>query len=258
MIDIDTFAGLVDPLFRYGIPHEARREVIPIPTESHFIAFEVDTVGPLFTMHRITAETEEVSVPRDDDYVPEFTLPERLRTQARHYRDWNRAHPELLMDIGHQTNSRCRRHGELEQHDVDSLPGCCPESPAMNRTVKGPLEAEIVRRAGIVDAKQRRKWLDVRCAQGPFWSSPQPSGRLASGQWIPDGVWISTLWRSRTRIEAHSWKMFNTQDRRDVLLDKVSLDAIEELTTRSPYGGLQLWSGVRGTELDRGNVSRGF
>ena len=71
---INDVAGMLSPLFRFGLPHEARRKVIPIRTAAHFIAFEVETVGPLFTMHRISEATEGKAVERDDDFISEFTL----------------------------------------------------------------------------------------------------------------------------------------------------------------------------------------
>lgn len=254
---IDDIAAAMSPLFRFGMPLEVRRKIIPVRTAAHFIAFEPETVGPLFTMHRILETTEAKKVERHDNFISEFCLPATLRTTASDYSAWNKANPDNPMDIGHQTGSQFRRSTFLDQHDVDSLAGCCPETPGMNRHIKGHIETSIQKRAGSVDDKGRRIWLEVYSAQGPWFcndvkDSQRP--RLQSGQWIPDGAWISTLWRGRSKLEVRNWSMRNVQDWTTNASKLISLKELQDLTARAPYSGLRLWGGVDDSNLDRDKI----
>lgn len=227
----------VHPLFRYGVPRP-RERFIPIPTDAHLIVFDAARVGPAFTMHRITPSNSVKSVDRDDDFISELTLPDNLQTTNADYAAWNRDHPDDPMDKGHQTGSQVRRSDRLVQHDVDSLAGCCPETPPLNRVVKRDLESAIV--------KVAEEMIDVRCVQGPIWYGDAPRGKLNSGQWIPDAVFISCLMRpSNTRIIATSWVMQNLQSTTEVGLSEVCLDELESLT------GLVLWDQIRMSSFDR-------
>lgn len=209
-----------------------------IPTDAHLIVFDSLRVGPAFTMHRITAESEPKNVDRQDSFISELTLPDHLQTSSADYATWNRDHPDDPMDKGHQTGSQLRRSDRVVQHDVDSLAGCCPETPALNRVVKRDLEAAIV--------KASEKMIDVRCVQGPLWYGDVPRGKLNSGQWIPDALFISCLMRpSNTRILATNWVMQNKQASNEVGLAEVSLDELESLT------GLVFWDQIKINSFER-------
>lgn len=241
---IEEALSLAHPLFRFGHPHVQQPKRIPIPTSAHYIEFDVMRVGPRYTMHRIIPSTEEKVVGRDDDFVSEFTLPKELRTTNGHYSNYNKAHPEHPMDKGHQTGSQVRRTDRLAQHDVDSLAGVCPEGAKLNRNVKGPLESRIAERA--------KDFIDVRCCQGPGWFdwSPDyepPLGKLESGQWVPDFLWISSFWRTASGFETFSWTMQNKPLIEDVQLTSISLDELERQTL------LHVWGKAQGIKRDAVN-----
>jgi DNA/RNA endonuclease G (NUC1) len=142
------------------------------------------------------------------------------------------------MDMGHQTGSQFRRSDRLVHHDVDSLAGVCPETPALNRHVKSHLENRIAKRA--------TEFVEVRCVQGPIWYGDSPRGRLPSGQWIPDALFVSCLWRpSTTRIEESTFLMENVQQKESVNLRLISLDELESLA------GLILWDRVKNIRFVR-------
>ena len=237
MIEFHDLVALSHPLFRYGMPERVDR-FIPVRTESHFILFDRERVGPHYVMFTVNCETDDKVVDRDDDFVSEFTLPESLQTRISDYRQWNKDHPDDPMDCGHQCGSQYRRSDALLQHDVDSLAGCCPETPSLNRHVKGPLENAIVKKA--------KQMIDCRVVSGPIWFDDSPRGKLRSGQWIPDGFFLSTLWRpNMTDVHSESFVMENSQDRDAVGMHEVSLDELETLT------GLRLWARVQNTSFVR-------
>jgi DNA/RNA endonuclease G (NUC1) len=224
-------------LFRYGVPRPRDRYIL-IPTDAHFIVFDTLRVGPAYTMHRITPGSTPKLVDRDDDFISELTLPDELQTTTSHYSQWNQEHPDDPMDKGHQTGSQFRRANSLVQHDVDSLAGCCPETPRLNQIVKRSLEMKIAQMADMM--------IDVRSVQGPVWFGDSPRGKLASGQWIPDALFISVLMRpNHTRIQATSWIMDNQQRAEDINLREVSLNELEAVT------GYVFWDQVRTSTFQR-------
>lgn len=228
-MNLDSLAGLAHPLFRFGIPHETKT-LIPIPTNSHFIQFDTSTVSPRFCMARLMPGTEDKNVGRDDDFVSEFTLPPELRTKSSDYAAWNKENPENPMDQGHVIGSQMRRSDRQLQHDIDSLAGVIPESPALNRFVKNPLECKIVEKA--------QECIDCYYVAGPSYLGGD-YGMLRSGQLVPTGSWIACLFRTSTKVEVYVWMMDNVQDRDAVNLRTISLEDLEEITGLHVFGGLQ-------------------
>lgn len=251
MIDIESTIRAVDPLFRFGIPHERPSRYRPIRTNSHFIMFDERRRSPRYTMQCLYPDAETFVV-RTDSFFPELTLPHEMRTYRAHYETWNREHPDNPMDVGHQTADQYRRGSMLETIDVDNLCGCCPETPPLNRNVKRNIEQKIMSEIGRIgeEAADWRKWLQCFVVQGPYWHDPtRPEiGVLESGQWIPDGLFIATLWRSRSRVFSSNVVMTNAAKLEDVQPQQVSLEHLEQLT------GLVLWSEVHDRTMNRNQV----
>lgn len=215
--------------------------MIPIRTSAHFIVFDVEKKSPLYTMLEIRPD-DETAVPRKDNFTDGFiTLPDELCTTEEDYAEWNRNNPGFPYDKGHSAGSQYRRGNQTEQSDIDTLAGVCPEAPAMNRNVKGPLESAILEQAKLCE--------HTYVVQGPIWGDyPLPDvwqDRLPGGQWIPDGFFISALFLRRKKAIAYAWAMRNEQELSNVHLREISLNRLEELT------GLYLWSSVASGEFNQ-------
>tara|TARA_R110002096_G_scaffold66682_1_gene162132 strand:- start:2418 stop:3179 length:762 start_codon:yes stop_codon:yes gene_type:complete len=215
-------------LFRCGVPHFRENRYIPIRTASHFIVFDASRKSPLYTMLEVRPSGGP-QVPREDNFTDgELTLSDDLCTTEADYAQWNREHPDQPYDKGHSAGSQYRRGNVTEQSDIDTLAGVCPESPRMNRNVKGPLESTILEKAEDCS--------HTYLVQGPIWRENYPEkGQLPGGQWIPDAVFISALFIRKKSCGVYCWVMQNEED---ATAAEVTLVDIEQLT------GLYLWSNV--------------
>jgi DNA/RNA endonuclease G (NUC1) len=221
---------LADDLFRCGVPHFRERRLIPIRTSAHFIVFDVEKKSPLYTMLKVCPDDETV-VKRKDNFTDGFiTLPDELCTTESDYAQWNRENPNYPYDKGHSAGSQYRRGNQTEQSDIDALAGVCPEAPAMNRNIKGPLESAILERS--------KQCEHTYVVQGPVWGADDDADPLPGGQWIPGKFFVSALFIQRKKSLAYVWTMNNLHDKDYVNLHEVSLDSLEEQT------GLYLWSNV--------------
>ena len=225
--------------FRFGVPHFPARNIIPIRTSAHFIAFDADRISPLYTMTGVTPGSSETNVSREDNFASgEFTLPDELCTTEGDYRAWNKEHPEFPVDKGHSLGSQFARSDDQVQSDVDTLAGVTPESSPVNRHIKGPLESAI-------KAYSLRQTHSV-LVQGPLWHGPAPiHGHLRNGQWIPDAMWITACFTFRKKIRAYAWVMQNTADRQDASLCELPVRVLENQT------GLVFWSNVGSSKFQR-------
>lgn len=224
--------SLTHTVFRPGVPHFRERRLIPIRTAAHLIVFDVDKVSALYTMMHVTPGNREVNVGRKDNFVSgDMTLPDDLCTSEADYAAWNKEHPDKPVDKGHGLGSQMQRSDDLLQSDIDTLAGCQPESDVVNRLVKSKLENAIKART----LEQTQSWL----VQGPGWYGSVPVlGKLNSGQWVPDFMWISALFQKGKTVESYAWVMENVWDMAEVDLRTVSLDELDAIT------GLYLWGNV--------------
>lgn len=231
---------LTHDLFRCGVPHFREPELIPIRTSSHFIVFDVMRKSPLYTMLEIRPDDEK-AVDRVDNFTDgDVTLPDDLCTTEADYAAWNAEHPDTPYDKGHSAGSQYRRGNLTEQSDIDTLAGVCPETPQMNRHVKGLLESAIL--------KQSEKCSHTYLVQGPVWKEGK-RGILNSGQWIPPEFFISALFIRKKKVIAYSWILQNLHS--DSRAYEVSLDGIEKET------GLYLWGNVASDKFNerRGSIN---
>lgn len=239
---------LVHETFRCGVPHFRERRLIPIRTSSHLIVFDVDKISPLYTMLQVKP-TDETNVPRRDNFSSgDVTLPGELCTTEKHYENWNKANPDFPVDKGHSAGSQYRRGDVVLQSDIDTLAGVTPEASKTNRNCKGPLESAILARA--------KKHTHTYLVQGPIWYGIEPiHGKLENGQWIPDALFISSLFLHRKKVTTWTWQMENSNTlygKNGANLREVTLEHIEALT------GLYLWGNVGAFDFQkRRNKLRG-
>jgi DNA/RNA endonuclease G (NUC1) len=221
---------LTHDLFRCGVPHFKERKLIPIRTSAHLIVFDVEKKSPLYTMLEVRPD-DTTTVDRKDNFTDGFiSLPDELCTTEADYAQWNRENPNYPYDKGHSAGSQYRRGNQTEQSDIDTLAGVCPETPAMNRNVKGPLESAI-----LAKSKQCEHTYIV---QGPVWGDTDGEELLPGGQWVPFAMFVSALFLRRKKVLSYAWIMNNEDHISSVNLREVSLDEIEERT------GLHLWGNV--------------
>lgn len=226
---------LTNDLFRCGVPHFRERKFIPIRTSAHFIVFDPEKKSPLYTMLEVRPDDKTV-VGREDNFTDGFiTLPDELCTTEADYAAWNKEHPDRPYDKGHSAGSQYRRGDQTVQSDIDTLAGVCPETPAMNRNVKGPLESAILEKA--------KECSHTYLVQGPIWNAGSRLDTLRNGQWVPHEVFISALFIRKKKVTSYSWIMNNVQDIDLVDLEEVSLDRIEAATT------LYLWGNVAASDF---------
>jgi len=233
-------------LFSAGIPHFIERNIIPVPTSAHFIAFDADRIAPVYAIRQIHGDSGEVNVGRKDNFTDgDWRLPDELCTTEADYAETNRNFRDLgcdmklwTLDKGHVDGSQFARDDDSSQSDIDTLAGIQPEFAQVNRNIKGPLESAIKKRVS------EKPWTQViYCAGGGWWSQEPRHGKLVNGQWIPDYLWISTFWRHKKTVEAYSWTMNNVQDRVDADLSEVTTNELEKRT------GLALWRNVRASKF---------
>ncbi len=184
-------------------------------------------------------------VKRKDNFTSgDVSLPDELCTTEKHYANWNKKHKKTFpIDKGHSAGSQFRRRDWTEQSDIDTLAGVTPEASATNRNCKGPLETAILKRA----MTKTHTYL----VQGPVWYGLKPKhGKLENGQWIPDALFISTLFLHNKSVKSWTFLMENAvsvlpseQDEVGANLREISLDEIELLT------GLYLWGNVRAAKF---------
>ncbi len=218
--------------------------MIPIRTSAHLIVFDVEKISPLYTMLEVQPPVnmeDFKKVDREDNFTSgDVSLPGELCTTEAHYANWNKKHKKTFpIDKGHSAGSQYRRRDLTEQSDIDTLAGVTPEASATNRNCKGPLESAILKRA----MTQTHTYL----VQGPIWYGREPKyGKLENGQWIPDALFISTLFLHKKTVKSWTFLMENAvsvlpskQDPVGANLREISLDEIEFLT------GLYFWGNVR-------------
>lgn len=220
--------------FRCGVPHFRERPLIPIRTAAHLIVFDALRISPLYTMLEVKP-TDETNVGREDNFSSgDVTLPDELCTTEKHYANWNKLNPDFPVDKGHSAGSQYRRGDVVEQSDVDTLAGVTPEASKTNRNCKGPLESAILARA--------KKHTHTFLVQGPIWYGFEPvHGKLENGQWIPDALFISSLFLHKKKVTSWTWQMENSTTlygENGANLREITLDRIEELTD------LYLWGNV--------------
>lgn len=239
---------LAHETFRCGVPHFRERQLIPIRTSAHLIVFDVEKISPLYTMLKLKP-TDETNVMRDDNFSSgDVTLPSELCTTEKHYSNWNKANPNFPVDKGHSAGSQYRRGDQVEQSDIDTLAGVTPEASKTNRNCKGPLESAILARA----KKQTHTYL----VQGPIWYGTEPiHGKLENGQWIPDALFISSMFLHKKTVTSWTWQMENSKTiygKNGANLREITLDRLEALT------GLYLWGNVGASNFqNRRNKLRG-
>ena len=183
-------------------------------------------------------------VVRDDNFTSgDVSLPNELCTTEKHYSNWNKNNKHFPVDKGHSAGSQFRRRDFVEQSDIDTLAGVCPEASATNRNCKGPLETAIL----SYSMTQTHSYL----VQGPVWYERQPKhGKLENGQWIPDALFISCLFLHRKSVKSWTFLMENAvsvlpsaKDPVGANLREITLDELEHLT------GLYLWGNVRAEQF---------
>ena len=179
-------------------------------------------------------------VAREDNFTSgDLSLPDELCTTEKHYENWNKKNKHFPVDKGHSAGSQFRRRDFVEQSDIDTLAGVCPEASATNRNCKGPLETAILK----YSMTQTHSYL----VQGPIWYGREPIyGKLENGQWIPDALFISCLFLHRKSIQSWTFVMENSvsvhpsaKDPVGSNLREITLDELEYLTN------LYLWGNVR-------------
>ena len=227
--------AMANETFRCGVPHFRERQLIPIRTSAHLIVFDVEKISPLYTMLEVRP-TDETNVERKDNFSSgDVSLPDELCTTEQHYANWNKANPDFPVDKGHSAGSQYRRGDVVEQSDIDTLAGVTPEASKVNRNCKGPLESAIL--------KYAKKKTHTYLVQGPIWYGSEPNhGKLENGQWIPDALFISSMFLHRKSVKSWTWLMDNENKlygEGGVNLREITLDQLEKLT------GLYLWSNVR-------------
>ncbi|MGI9315934.1 MAG: DNA/RNA non-specific endonuclease [bacterium] len=230
---------LAHETFRCGVPHFRERRILPIRTSAHLIVFDIDKISPLYTMLQVKP-TDETNVGREDNFVSgDISLPEELCTTEKHYSNWNRANPNFPVDKGHSAGSQYRRGDQVLQSDIDTLAGVTPEASKTNRNVKGPLESAILARA----KKQTHTYL----VQGPIWYGTEPiHGKLENGQWIPDALFISSVYIHKKKVTTWTWQMENAKTvygKNGANLREISLDRLEALT------GLYVWGNIGASDF---------
>lgn len=238
--------ALAHDTFRCGVPHFRERPLIPIRTSAHLIVFDAAKVSPLYTMLKLQP-TDETNVERRDNFSGgDVTLPDELCTTEKDYASWNRKNKHFPVDKGHSAGSQYRRGDVVVQSDIDTLAGVTPEASKTNRNVKGPLESAILAYA----KKQTHTYL----VQGPVWYGKEPiHGKLDSGQWIPDALFISAMFLHNKSARSWTWLMENSQTIEGANLREITLDELERLTD------LYLWGNVGASNFhkSRGKLRRG-
>ena len=232
---------LAHETFRCGVPHIRERRLIPIRTSAHLIVFDAAKISPLYTMLEVKP-TGETNVARNDNFSSgDVTLPSELCTTEKNYANWNKANPNFLVDKGHSAGSQYRRGDQVEQSDIDTLAGVTPEASKTNRNCKGPLESAILARA--------KKNTHTYIVQGPIWYGAEPiHGKLENGQWIPDALFISSLFIHRKKVTTWTWQMENAKTiygKNGSNLREISLDTLESLTE------LYLWGNVGACDFQK-------
>ena len=249
--------SLAHETLRCGVPHFRERRLIPIRTSAHLIVFDPEKISPLYTMLEVdpTEASKDITdkVKRLDNFSSgDFSLPNELSTTEKHYKNWNRKEkrkkPEdqFLVDKGHSAGSQYRRNDVVEQSDVDTLAGVTPEASATNQNCKGPLETAILGYAKT----QTHTYL----VQGPVWYGIEPiHGKLGNGQWIPDALFISSMFLHKKTARSWTWLMENSTTIKGANLREITLNQIEQLT------GLYLWGNVRTARFKerRNKLNRG-